>query len=110
MPSGKLPTKSAAGFSLEHLVAVDPAEKDLMTKCPPVSFLWISPYHYEKLQGALAKPEAAVRKSSAAPADYVLVSGSARADGSAAHLDPVLRVSASTGAPPSDPSGTHCLR
>ncbi|MBI4877428.1 MAG: choice-of-anchor D domain-containing protein [Acidobacteria bacterium] len=55
-----------------------------------------------------AKPEAATKRS-ASPALHLLVSGSARRDGSAATLDPVFFASSQAPTHQSQPEGNHCL-
>ncbi|MBI2686890.1 MAG: choice-of-anchor D domain-containing protein [Acidobacteria bacterium] len=94
--------------------------KDLMTYCgPPGANFWASPRHYQKLLTALqggipsaaAKQPEHERQSSrkASGGTIALISGSARRDGSAGTLDPIIRLA--TTAPPDtpDPKGNHCL-
>ncbi|HYM09581.1 MAG TPA: choice-of-anchor D domain-containing protein, partial [Bryobacterales bacterium] len=108
-----------------HEVGMDPAtmevkpasKKDVMSYCsPPGSNIWISDHNYQVLMNSqvLKRAAAAAHPQSspatAAAAQYMLVSGSARADGAAGQLDPAYQFSASTPAKASDPAGNYCLR
>jgi uncharacterized protein (TIGR03437 family) len=115
-----------------------PSERwDIMSYCTPSDpgnqEVWISPYHYKKLfencfqgfagaGGRLSGPCMRGNQISygraapllAAPqqvseADYLIISGSAKADGSSGRLDPVFRVRSSTTPDPVGPAGDHCL-
>ncbi len=118
----KKATIHEVGFDAKYKVAIPSTKKDLMTQCTPPDNFWISPYHYERLAQRLLDlgqtvkagpgikaPERLATNRAALASDYVLVSGRVRDDGSAGQLGPALRISAVTGSPPSDPSGTHCL-
>jgi uncharacterized protein (TIGR03437 family) len=110
---------------------------DIMSYCTPSDpgnqEVWISPYHYKKLfencflafpgaggrlsgpcmrgnpisYGRAARLEAAPQQVS--EADYLIISGSAKADGSSGRLDAVFRVRSSTTPDPVGPTGDHCL-
>lgn len=89
-------------------------KKDVMSYCsPPASNIWISTYDYQLLMGsqALLRPLAATPQPLDAPAsNQVVISGSARSDGSSGSLDPAFVVSSSVPLGPPHPSGNHCLR
>ncbi len=107
----------------------DPAQRrfvprgrfDLMTYCE-ADRIWISPFHYQKLVNELSlffRPNlagegtpgaASSPKPHAEPAEYALVGGMARRDGSATGLKPVYRLTSTRPGQPSDPEGNHCLR
>ena len=106
------------------------SEMDLMSYCMP---RWISPYQYKKLfencfQGFVAAggvlsngcfQGTAIAYGHDAPlkaqpqevsdSDYLIVSGSVRADGSSASLKPVFRITSATPPDPIGPSGNYCL-
>ena len=115
----KLPdsTIQEVGFDPEAR-QVKPANlKDVMTYCsPPAANIWISAFTFRKLIDSRLAPQGAAaaaakgKRTAEGPAEYAIVSGSARRDGSAGRLDPVYRVSASGPAPPPGVRGNHCLR
>jgi len=94
-------------------------KKDVMSYCsPPVSNIWISPFHYMELvhsqvlkrASAAAHPTSFEEAQKATAAQYLLISGSARADGTAGTLDPAYQLSSFTPGESSDPAGNYCLR
>lgn len=99
---------------------VKPATKmDLMSYCsPPASNIWISPFHYMEIvhsqvlkrASSAARPTALEEAQKGAAAQYLLISGSARADGTAGTLDPAYELISMTPGESSDPAGNHCLR
>ncbi len=126
-------TIQEVGFDLQ---ATDPAKqviprtrKDLMTYCKAED-TWISPYHYKRLFDGNLRPQpppsppstgqrapafgGRLASALAAPpfenAEYLIVGGAARRDGSAGRLDPAYRITAAEPVDPSDPAGNHCLR
>jgi len=100
--------------------------KDLMSYCyDPLSNAWISDFHYGQLlksqvlkraasAGSMAEPAAhnqpAATKAEDTTAQYLLISGSIRADETAGSLDPAYQLSSLTPGESSDPAGNHCLR
>jgi hypothetical protein len=102
--------------------------KDLMSYCyDPLSNVWISDFHYGQLlksqvlkraasAGSMAEPAArnqvqpAVTQVADSTAQYLLISGSVRADETAGSLDPAYQLSSLTPGESSDPAGNHCLR
>ena len=99
---------------------VKPATKmDLMSYCsPPASNIWISPFHYMEIVHSQvlkraseeAHPASFEEAQKATAAQYLLISGSARADGTAGTLDPAYQLSSLTPGEYSDPAGNHCVR
>jgi uncharacterized protein (TIGR03437 family) len=112
---------------------------DLMSYCVNnnATNLWVSPYTYWTLYdndlapslsppkpGTCGTPAAAgpIRAAleeaaawtpqprTATPKEYVLISGTAKRDGSAGTLEPAFRISTRHTPPPSDPVGNHCIR
>ena len=125
----KLPdaTIQEVGMDLVTLTVIPATKKDLMSYCyDPLSNIWISDFHYGQLldsqvlmrpSGASVAPLAShekAHKAAARPQDtaaqFLLISGSARADGTAGTLDPAYQLSSSTPGESSDPAGNHCLR
>ncbi|OAI41416.1 hypothetical protein AYO38_03805 [bacterium SCGC AG-212-C10] len=85
-----------------------PTSGDLMSYC---SQRWISPYTYKKLFEANFFESAAQAVQPAAETNAIVISGSAKADGSAGTLDPAYIVTTEgTSLPASNPQGNHCLR
>jgi VWFA-related protein len=110
------------GFDTVARTVMPKKLKDVMTYCsPPTANFWISPRHYQKLltalkggvpSGASTKPESQGERQalrSAEGAAVVIVGGSARRDGSAGNLDPIMRLAAGGGTDASAPLGNHCL-
>ena len=130
VPPGTRPDPTIQEVGMDPVtMEVKPATKmDLMSYCDdPPSNIWISDFHYGQLidsldlglaglSGANARlaSRQQTRPAAARPhdttAEYVLISGSVRADGTAASLDPAYQISALTPGESSDPTGDHCLR
>jgi uncharacterized protein (TIGR03437 family) len=130
------PTIQYPGYDLERLVPTQvPATRfDFMSYCQDAtaSNIWISPAYFQKLfdnnlaaslaacppvkkpfpfePSAAADPTRPARAISAAPRDYLLVSGSASADGLTGQLSPIFRLTTQRVPPASDPAGNYCLR
>ncbi len=82
--------------------------KDLMSYCRPQ---WISPFHYNQLFDANSRPQGLrPEKLQGVPQSYWVISGSVRADGSGARLDPAYRVTSRTAPDPTADSGEYCLQ
>lgn len=124
----KLPDATIQEIGMDPLtMEVKPSTKmDLMSYCyDPLSNIWISDFHYgqlissQALQRAASAPVAPSVSDTAQPAaaqpqniasEYLLIGGSARADGTAGSLDPAYQLTAVTPGESSDPAGNHCLR
>jgi PKD repeat protein len=100
---------------------VVPADKfDVMTYCsPPGSNIWVSAFTFAKLFDGNLQPlddpnaggSSAARgaRTSHAPADYLVITGSASSDGSAGEIDSAFRVTSALANPISDPFGNYCI-
>jgi hypothetical protein len=79
-----------------------------MTYCTtPPGINWISPFSYEQLVAGGFQPQGL---SVPAGANQVLlVKGTVKADGSSGSIDSAYVVDSATAAPPSNPTGNHCL-
>jgi hypothetical protein len=99
------------GWDMSTNRVVPKSKFDLMTYCSPsASNIWISPFSYKKLfdANAIAHPLTA-GAAGAAEAQFLVISGSARADGSGDTLDPAYVITSHSPGDMSDPSGAHCL-
>lgn len=129
------PTIQNAGYDVGNRKVV-PAKTnfDMMSYCDDntSSNMWISPAYYTALfDNNLAPSQSPVNRScapapsftilqrpqrstgraiSAAPQDYLLVSGTAARDGSSGQLNPAFKVNTRLTPPPSDPKGNYCVR
>jgi hypothetical protein len=100
------------GFDVETRRVVPATKLDVMSYCsPPRSNIWMSPFTYRKLFNGNFQPQSLVRvTASAAATQYLIISGSAKADGSGGTLEPAYVVTSNSPGEPSDPNATHCLR
>ncbi|MBI2912720.1 MAG: hypothetical protein HYY03_02230 [Chloroflexi bacterium] len=99
------------GWDMALNQVVAKTKRDLMTYCtPPVENIWMSPHSYDKLFQGNFQPAALGGVTAAGQAAYLVISGSAMADGTGGTLDPAYTVTSSQAPPPSDPDGSHCLR
>jgi hypothetical protein len=123
------------GFDPVSMQVVPATAYDFMSACPSKLQIWISNHHYRKLLGGPLNPKAAHDASgfsaddlfasaaphrlrlpvqapaaTAEPAEYLVVTGSARRDGSGGRIGATYHVT--TTAPPEPPvaRGNHCLR
>ncbi len=101
-------TIDAQGWDVTNDQVMPEKKKDLMSYCAsPTSNLWMSEFTYDKIFYRLAPVTSFALRSAA---DYFVVSGSAKADGSGGTLDAGYVV---TSAQPTDAAGaeaTHCIR
>ena len=98
------------GFDIDQRVVAPNTKKDVMTYCsPPVSNIWISPFSYKKLFEGNFTPQGDAGVAALAATQYLVISGSAKADGSGGTLDPAYVIASDVPGEPSVPNGTHCL-
>ena len=96
------------GFDPHQPAVIDAGAFDLMTyNNNPGDAIWISPFHYNKLFDGHFRP---MRATAAADTAYAFITGSAKRDGTAGSLDPVVTFATSGAAPASLAGGNHCIR
>jgi Metallo-peptidase family M12 len=123
----------ALGFDPSAMQVISGDKLDLMTYCsPPRSDIWISAFHYQRLFDANLRPKEkaslpstiatlglptgdgftayATQLQGAAAAEFLLVSGSVKRDGSSATLDPIYHLIDPGVGDATDPLGNYCLR
>lgn len=96
-------TTGEAGFDARTGRFMPPSRLDFMTNCDP-STLWVGPFHYRQLLAAFGS-----RAATGEGVDYLVISGSARADASGGRLDAGYKVNSNIRPPASNPNGSHCL-
>lgn len=104
-------TIQETGFDVSAQQVMQATKSDLMTYCtPPGTNIWISPFTYTQLlEGNFTPQSAHVVPAGGAAAQYLVLKGSAQADGSAAIVDSSYVVTSATHAEPSNPLGNYCL-
>jgi TolB protein len=92
-------------------VPVPDAKLDLMTYCsPPGDNIWVAPFDYTKLAHGGFQPQGnAATPESAAAGQYLVVRGSAQADGSSASINSAYVITSAQPAEPPHPMGNYCL-
>lgn len=98
------------GFDVTTRSVVKPSENaDVSSHCGAAK-TWVSPYTWEMMRrhigGGASSASASV---SAADSQILVLSGTAKANGSGGTLDPLYQVTSTGPAGVSDPNGTHCL-
>lgn len=102
-------TIQEVGFDVSTKEAKAASKKDLMTYCVmPSSNIWISPFTYKKLAEGGFQPQG-VATPSGETSRYLLVEGTAKADGSGGSIDAAFVINSTVSVPPSNPLGNHCL-
>ncbi|MEX1195621.1 MAG: hypothetical protein WD904_11220 [Dehalococcoidia bacterium] len=88
-----------------------PTKKDLMTYCtPPGSDIWISAHTYNEVLTGNFNPQSARVEPAGSPNPYLVVKGTAQADGSSATIESSYVISSSKPAEVPNPMGNYCLR
>jgi hypothetical protein len=125
-------TVQEVGFDVEGKRVIPASYFDVMTYCGfDGSNIWISPHHYRKLYDGNFVPQGRQLGRTAASLldlqegdtigdvvlaaqdsarDYLVITGTAKRDGSAGTIGSVYRISSSIPAEPSRRNGNHCVR
>jgi hypothetical protein len=102
-------TIQEVGFDVAAQQVMLPTKKDLMTYCtPPGTDIWMSPFTYNKLLEGDFNPQR-LAPAGADPMEFLVVKGSAQADGSAASIESAYAITSTTPAELSNPFGNYCL-
>ena len=98
------------GFDITTRSVVKPAENaDLSSHCG-ANKTWVSPYTWEMMRKHIGSgTSSASAPVSASDNQLLVLSGTAKANGSGGTLDPLYQVTSSGPASVSDPNGTYCL-
>jgi Tol biopolymer transport system component len=105
-------TVQETGFDVAAQVSVSASNKDLSTYCtPPGSNIWISPFSYMKLLNGRFNPQSlgGAVPEGATTSQFLLVKGSAFANGTSAQIDSSYVIDSAIPADPSVPDGNYCL-
>lgn len=95
------------GWDVRTDNVIPPTTYDFMSYCNTAA-RGMSPFTYTKLFNANSEPAAGLAPQ--AFTNYVVASGTAKADSSSGTIDPILHSISAATFPPSDPTGTHCIR
>lgn len=102
-------TIQEVGFDVQEKQVKVQSKKSLMSYCsPPGSNIWISPFTYKKLAEGGFQPQR-VATPSGTTSQYLVVKGTANADGGAGSIDEAFVIDSTIPAAPSNPIGNHCL-
>jgi hypothetical protein len=104
-------TIQETGFDVSAQQVVPATKKDLMTYCtPPGTNVWISPFTYKQLlEGSFTPQSGHAVPAVGAAAKYLVLKGSAQADGSAATIDSAYTITSTAPADPTVPQGNYCF-
>lgn len=98
------------GFHPPTLEFKNPNLHDLMSYCSPGTNFWIAPFHYRKLfDHPVLEPAQEEAPSQGTATEYLLVTGSARADGTGGEITRTYRVPSPAPVPIPRNAGNHCL-
>lgn len=103
-------TIQEVGFDVQNKQVKEESKFSVMSYCsPPGSDIWISPHTFKKLAESGLQPQGAHAWPAGATGQYLLVKGTAQADGSSGSIDSAFVIDSATPPAPSNPLGSHCL-
>ncbi len=107
-----LPTNShiqGLGWNYATNEVIPATRFEFMSYCrSDLGNMWISPFHYKKLFNANSVPQSLA--SARSLTQYLVVSGTALANGTGGTLDPAITYTSEAAFPAASLTGSHCLR
>jgi hypothetical protein len=104
-------TVQEVGFDVGPRDVLPSDKLDLMTYCtPPGTNIWVSPHTFNRLIEGNFQPQGGGLGPAGEPGRFLVISGTAQADGSAATLDSAYVITSTEPAEASHLLGNYCLR